>query len=139
EFGGRVFIAAHMIGYRFGPFVHHPGESVAEKEPLVGIQSCNNFMILVLASLLKRLVSHHDAAEVGNIFSLRKFAVDMQTVDGNVIAKLFYDHFCFGVEFGAVFRSPPIVQIAKLIILASLVIEPVSNLMAEGRTADDGI
>ncbi len=96
-------------------------------------------MLLVLAGLPEGLITHHDAAEVGDVFALRQVAVNVQRVDGNVTVELFDDHSCLRIEPRAVFRGPPVVQVSPFVIFASLVVEPVRDFVPERGAPDNRV
>src|SRR6266481_5409332 len=127
-----MLVALDLIGNRLGAFVDHPRERIAEEETMCRIEACNHLMLGPLVCLLESLISHHDTSEIGDILTLRQFAVDMESIDRAVFVILFHDHPGSRVKLCAVFRIPPVVQVPLVIILAALVVKPVRNLMSEG-------
>ena len=132
-----MFIAPNLARDRLRARVYHPRKRKAEEKTPVRIQAGYDFVVFVLARLLEGVVPYHDASEVGNVFPLRQFPVDVKCVDGDVLIELTDDRSCFFIELCAVRWIPPIVEITLFVVLTSLIIKTVSDLVAEGRPANN--
>src|ERR1035437_4618117 len=126
-----MFITFHLARYSFGPFIHHPCQSITKKKALCRIQTCNNYVVFELVSSLKSLISHYGTSKIGNIFTLCKFPVNMKTVNRNIFIELFDNHFCLAIELNTVIRRPPVLKVPQCIIFASLIVKAMGNLMSE--------
>ena len=134
-----MLVALHLVGQGFGSDVHHPSQRITQKVPLVGVQSCNDLIFLELLCFLESFVTHYYATQVGNVFTLGEFAIDVQLVHHDVLVELFHNHFGLLAELDAVFAGPPIAQIPSCIELATLIVEAVGDFMTKGGTPDDGV
>ena len=77
--------------------------------------------------------------QIGNVFALGKFTVDVKAVNRIVLVELSHDHFCFCIKFSAVFGCLPVLQVALVVKFASHVVTAVRHFVPESRSADNGI
>ena len=90
-------------------------------------------------AFVEYFIAHHDTADVGDVFTLCHITVNAEAVDDHIAAELINNHGGLCEKARAVFRCPPVFEIAFFIVLAALVIETMCDLVPESRTTNDGI
>ena len=105
---------------------------VADEEALLGREA-----VAALGSGAGRLgfpgePREHEAAQVGDVLAFGQLAVDLDVVDDGVPRVLVDDALRAVVELPRVLLRPPVLEIALRVELASMVVEPVRQLVADG-------
>ena len=86
---------------------------------------------MFIERLLQRGVGEFDSADVGDVFALCEFAVDVQARQRLVFVVLLHDRTRALFEFLRGLRRPPVAQVAFGVELPSLIIEAVRHFMAD--------
>src|SRR6266436_8215671 len=133
---GPVFLRRMGIRRRsqtldFVAFVRAPALPVPDEEALLGGQPINQFQLLAFGRLFPRHVREDEPAEVRCIFPKRQLTVDFDVVHNRVPGVLLRNTSRPLLEFLSVLRGPPILQIARSVELAPLVVETVSELVPD--------
>ena len=108
--------------------LRHPDE-----EPLIGSKTVNGVQILIFGRILPRHVSQNRAAQVRHVLTQRQLAVNLDLVYYCVLRILIGHAGSSLLEFRGVVFGPPVMQVSLGVELPAFVVEPVSQLMADGR------
>src|SRR5205085_7655440 len=131
---GRMWIYADQHAGKFGTSLLAPYPAHAEEEALLGSVAVNLFCGLAARILSDGFAQGGQrdagAAVIGGIFAQRQLAVELEVVYGDEVPVLVGDAAGALLKFLAILRRPPIAQIAAGIELAALIVEAVSELVA---------
>src|SRR5260370_29761887 len=125
--GDRVRALAFRTLVAASPLRH------ADEETLVWREAFDRFQILTLGRIFPGDIRQKRSTQVRDIFTQCQLTVDLDVVHyrvsriliGNTLGALF--------EFCRVFLRPPILQVPLGIEVTALVVEPVRQLMTDGR------
>src|SRR5689334_18821762 len=127
----RVLVRLDLQPQRLGPLLRAPALREREKEALRRREAVALFRRLIARSELECVPCDLEAAEIGDVFAEREFAVDMQIVDRHVGVELLHQFLCARVELLAVGAGPPVAQVAFGIEAAALIVEAVQHFVAD--------
>ena len=104
-----------------------------EKETLVGGEPVDFLLRFPRQRFLERGIGDLYSANIGDVLALGQLAVYTQTRQRFVLGILLHDRAGTFLELRRRFRRPPVAQVADLIVLSALIVEPVSHLVADDR------
>ena len=118
--------------------VGSPDARIGDEEALLGGEAEELLLLLALGSMLERVEGHLEATVVGEVLAQREVAVGVEVGQHLDVAEE------VGILLGALVEAlgvrlrPPVVHVAVLVVVASLVVEAVEHLVANDH-ADGAI
>src|SRR6266576_3081997 len=119
----------------FFAFVCAPALAVANEEALGRRQIVNRIELLIFGIFLPRQISEQRAAEIGKVFAVGEFTVDLDVIDNSEPGILIDHAFCTLLESFAVRFSPPVAQVSFFVELATFVVKGVRMLVPHGSAS----
>src|ERR1700704_113558 len=127
-------ISVGLQARELGPNVDRPIFRVTKKKALLGREAVGVLCgWLAMQRFLERRVCEFHAAQVRDALSLDQLAIFMQAFLDFIPIELFHNTFAAFLKTLHVFRSPPILKIAARIELRALIVEAVSDFVADDR------
>src|SRR5262249_50054230 len=135
-FGRRVHIAQQTTAQQFFAALVQPSERIAEEKTLHWSQAADLLALLILFGFLERIEAKQYSAVVRDILAETGAAVDVESWQRLIGIELLDYHRSAFLEFGSVFFSPPVGEIAGSVVLPSFVVEAVRDLVSNRRRSD---
>src|ERR1043165_869214 len=130
----RVLVALRHQSLPLGPGLLRPDLCPAEKETLLGCKAADiGRTRLALHGFLKGVISHVEAAQIGDGFARHQLALHVETLLHFVAAELVDDALGALLEILHVGVGPPVLEIAFLVELRALIVEAVRDFVADDR------
>src|SRR5262249_41772723 len=117
--------AQHLFTY-----LGEPTQGIAQEVSLVRHESRDLLAFLVLLCLLESIKTDQQATIVGDVFAQAGAAINMYSRQRLIGIELLGHKVSAFLKFRSVFCAPPLYKIAKIIILATFIIEAMGNFVS---------